>query len=170
MLEVQSLAVGAELIGTVKHQDVLDNKAVSRAGVCVLTDFGCPGGSPVDQFEVLIGAADDLAPAGLVQTEEDVAVLVLICGLDGCGVTGDDAVVIDGDGEARFLSLVNEPSGAFGGVGVGVDADGVAGIILFGFCGLGSGFGCGSFSCSSGGSGALAACAESKNHCKREDQ
>ena len=128
--EVQSLAVGAQLIGTVQHQHVLDDQTVGSAGISILADLISPGGRPFHQGQVLVGAVDDLAPAGLVQTEQDVAVLVLVGSLDGGGITGDDAVVVDGHGEAGVLGGVDQPGGALGGVGVGVDADGIAGIIL----------------------------------------
>ena len=38
--------------------------------------------------------------------------------------------IVDGDAEARFLGGIEQPVHALGGVGVGVDADGIAGIIL----------------------------------------
>ena len=131
--KVQLFAVGAELVGTVEHEDVLDDEAVGLAIILVFADFFRPGRSPVNEGQVLVDAVHDLAPAGLVQTEEDVAVLLLVGSLDGGRVAGDDAVVVNADGEAGFLRLVHEPRGALGGVGVGVDADGVAGVILRGF-------------------------------------
>ena len=130
MGEVQRLAVGAQFIVAVQHQHVLDDQTVGSAGIGILADLIGPGGRPVHQRQVLVGAVDDLAPAGLVQTEQDVAVLVLIGSLNGSGITGDDAVVIDGHGKAGILGGVDQPGGALGGVGVGVDADGIAGIIL----------------------------------------
>ena len=130
VLEVELLAVGAELVVAVEHQNVLDDEAVGRAGIGVLADLTCPGGSPVNELEVLVNAVDDLTPAGLVEAEEDVAVLVLIGGLDGGGITGDDGVIVNADGEAGVLGFLNEPGGALGGVGVGIDADGVAGVVL----------------------------------------
>ena len=130
VLEAQGFAVGAQLVGAVEHQHVLDDQAVGLAVVLVLAHFVGPGGGPVHHLEVLVGAVDQLGPAGLVQTEDDVAVLVLIGGLDGGGVAGDDAVVIQRDGEASGLGGILQPGGALGGVGVGVDADGVAAVIL----------------------------------------
>ena len=130
MVKVELRAVGAQLVGAVEHQHVLDDKAVGLTGVDVLAHLSGPGGGPVHQLQVLVGAARHLAPAGLVEAEEDVAVLVLVGGLDGGGVAGDDGVVVNGDGEAGVSGLVDEPSGALGGVGVGVDADGVAGVVL----------------------------------------
>ena len=127
---MQSLAVGAKLIVAVQHQHVLDDQTVGSAGIDILAHLIGPSGRPVHQGQVLVGAVDHLAPAGLVQTEQDVAVLVLVGSLNGGGITGDDAVIVDGDGEAGVLGGVDEPSGALGGVGVGVDADGITGIIL----------------------------------------
>ena len=127
---MQSLAVGAQLIGTVQHQHVLDDQTVGSAGISILADLISPGGRPFHQGQVLVGAVDDLAPAGLVQTEQDVAVLVLVGSLDGGGITGDDGVIVNADGEAGVLGFLNEPGGALGGVGVGIDADGVAGVVL----------------------------------------
>ena len=127
---MQGLTVGAQLIGTVQHQHVLDDQTVGSAGIGILTHLIGPGRSPVHQGQVLVGAVDHLAPAGLVQTEQDVAVLVLVGSLDGGGITGDDAVVVNGHGEAGVLGSVHQPGGALRGVGVGVDADGITGIIL----------------------------------------
>ena len=135
VLEVQLLALGAQIIGTVEHQDVLDDQTVGIAGIGILAHLCCPGGSPLGELQVLILTGNHLAPAGLVQAEQDVAVLVLVGGLDGGGVAGDDGVVVNGDGEAGILGFVDQPGGALGGVGVGVDADCVAGIILFGLGG-----------------------------------
>ena len=129
-MKVQLLAVGAEFVVAIEHQDVLDDKAVGLSVVLVFADLVSPGGCPVDQGQVLISTVDQLAPAGFIQAEDQVAVLLLVGGLDSSRVTGDDGVVVNADGEAGFLGLIDKPGGALGGVGVGVDADGVAGIIL----------------------------------------
>ena len=130
VLEVQSLAIGAVFIGTVQHQDVLDNQTVGLAVVLVLANSLSPGGSPVNDGQVLVLAVHDLSPTGLVQTKQDVAVLVLVGSLDGSSVTGDNGVVIDGNSEAGFLGFLNQPQRTLGGVGVGVNTDGVAGVVL----------------------------------------
>ena len=130
VIKVQLFAVGAELVVTVEHQDVLDDKAIGLAVILVLANLVGPGGSPVDDGQVLIGAVNQLAPAGLVQAEDQVAVLVLIGGLDSGGITRDDGVIVNADGEACGLGLVNEPGGTFSRVGVRIDADGVTGIII----------------------------------------
>ena len=95
----------------------------SLAVVLVFANLGCPGGSPVNDGQVLVLAVNNLAPTGLVQTEQDVAVLVLVGGLDGGGIAGDDSLIVDGDGEAGILGLVDQPGDALSGVGVGIDAD-----------------------------------------------
>ena len=125
MVKVELVAVGAEFVVAVEHQHVLDHDAVGFAVVFEVAHFISPSGSPIGDFQVFIGAADDLAPAGFVQAEQDVAVFVFIGGLHGGGVAGDNGVVIDGDGEARFLGGVDQPVHALGGVGVGINADGV---------------------------------------------
>ena len=126
------LALGAQLVVAVEHQDVLDDQAVGLAVELVRAHLVGPGGGPVHHGQVLIGAVHQLGPAHLVQAEDDVGVLVLVGGLHGGGVAGDDGVVVQGDGEAGLLGGVDQPGHALGGVGVGVDADGVAGIILGG--------------------------------------
>ena len=123
--EVRDLAVGAQLVVAVEHQDVLDDQAVGLAVKLVVPHLVGPGGLPVHDLEVLILAVDQLAPADLVQAEDDVGVLVLIGGLHGGSVAGDDGVVVQRDGEARFLGGFHQPGHALGGVGVGIDADGV---------------------------------------------
>ncbi len=167
MLKVQRFAVGAQLVGAVKHQDVLDDQTVGSAGVSVLADLVSPGGSPVNELEVFIFALDDLTPASLVKAEEDIAVLILVGGLDSGGITGDNAVIINADGKARVLGLIYEPSGALGGVGVRVNTDSVAGIVL-----LGGRLLCGGLALSGGGRlfSLLAAGAQSKHHCQSEKQ
>ena len=129
VIKVQLFALGAQLVGAVQHQDVLDDNAVGLAVILEFADLVRPGRSPVDDLQVLVLAVDQLAPAGLVQTENQVAVLVLVGGLDSGGITRDDAVVVDADGEAGFLGLLNQPGGTLGGVGVGVNPDGVSGIV-----------------------------------------
>ena len=130
VLKAQLFAVGAQLVGAVEHQHILDDQAIGLAVVFVFAHFVGPGGGPVHHLEVLVGAVDQLRPAGFIQAEDDVAVLVLIGGLNGGGIAGDDAVVIQRDGEARSLGRVLQPGGALGGVGVGIDTDGVAAVIL----------------------------------------
>ena len=129
MIKVELLTVGTELVGAVEHQDVLNDNAVGLAVILEFADLIGPGRSPVGDLEVFIFAVDELAPAGLVQTEDQVAVFLLVGSLNSSSVTGDDAVVIDADGEAGFLCLLDQPGGALGGVGVGVNPDGIAGII-----------------------------------------
>ena len=126
VLEVQLLALGAQIVVAVEHQDVLDDQAVGQAVILVDADLVCPGRRPVDELQVLVGAADDLSPAGLVETEEDIAVFLLVGCLDGGRVAGDDGVIVHRDGESSRLGLVLQPGRALGGVGVGVDADGNA--------------------------------------------
>ena len=130
VVEVQLGAVGAQFVVAVQHQHVLDDQTVGLAVILVFAHFFGPVGVPVHDGQVLVGAVDDLRPAGLVQAEQDVAVLVLIGSLDGGGVAGDDGVVVNADGEAGVLGLVDQPVGALGGVGVGVDADGIAGVVF----------------------------------------
>ena len=86
MVKVELRAVGAQLVIPVEHQHVLDDQAVGLAGVDILAHVARPGGGPVHNLQVLIGAVHQLAPAGLVQTEDQIAVLVLVGGLDGGGV------------------------------------------------------------------------------------
>ena len=130
MLEVERFAIRAPVVSAVEHQHVLHDEAIRLAGVNVLADFVRPRRRPVHHLQVLIGAVDQLRPAGFVQTKDDVAVLAFVCLLDSGVVAGDDGVIVDGDAEARFLGGIEQPVHALGGVGVGVDADGIAGIIL----------------------------------------
>ena len=130
MLEVERFAVRALVVIAVEHQHVLHDEAIRLAGVNVLADFVRPRRRPVHHLQVLIGAVDQLRPAGFVQTKDDVAVLAFVCLLDSGVVAGDDGVIVDGDAEARFFGGIEQPVHALGGVGVGVDADGIAGIIL----------------------------------------
>ena len=94
MIEVQFLTLGAQLIVAVKHQNVLDNQAVGQPVILIIADLVRPGGCPVDQFQVLVGAAHHLAPAGLIEAEEDVAVLLFIGGLNGSRIAGDNGVIV----------------------------------------------------------------------------
>ena len=123
---MQLLAVGAQFVIAVEHQHVLDDQAVGLAGVNILAHIAGPGGGPVHDPQVLIGSVYQLAPAGLVQTKDQIAVLVLVGGLNGGSVAGNDSLIVNGDVEASVFGLGNEPGGALGGVGVGIDADGVA--------------------------------------------
>ena len=127
---MELLAVGAQLIVPIEHQDVLDDNAVGFAVILESADFLSPGRRPVHDLQVLILTVDQLAPAGLVQTEDQIAVFVLVGGLDGGGVAGIDFVGVQADGEAGFLGFLDQPGHTLGGVGVGIDPDGIAGVIL----------------------------------------
>ena len=130
--KVQCLALGAQLVVAVQHQYVLDDQAVGLAVILVSAHLVGPGGGPVHHGQVVIGAVHQLGPADLVQAEDDVGVLVLVGGLNGGSVAGDDGVVVQGDGEAGVSRGIHQPCHALGGIGIGVDADRVVGIILGG--------------------------------------
>ena len=116
MVKVQFFTVSAKLIITVEHQDVLNDNAVGLAGIDKLADVTGPGRSPVDNAQIFIFTVDKLAPAGLIQTEDQVTVFVLIGGLNGGSITGDDAVVVNADGKAGFLGFLDKPGGTLGGI------------------------------------------------------
>ena len=129
MVEVELGAVGAQIVVPIEHEDVLDDDAVGLAVILVLTDLIGPGGGPIHNLQVLVLAVDQLAPAGLVETEDQIAVLVLVGGLHGGAVAGIDLIGVQADGEAGLLGLFDQPVHTLGGVGVGIDPDGIAGII-----------------------------------------
>ena len=111
VVEVKLFAVGAELVITVEHQNVLDNNAPCFSVILVLTDLVCPGRRPVNNGEVFILAVDQLAPAGLIQAENQVAVFVFIGSLYSSRITGNNRVVIDADVKPCCFGFVNEPCG-----------------------------------------------------------
>ena len=125
MVKVELFSVCAEFVVAVEHQNILDHEAVGLSGIGVVSDFFGPGGRPVGNLQILILAVDQLGPTGLVQAEDQVAVLVLVGSLNGGGISGDDGVVIDGDIEAGFLGRVDQPGRPLAGIGVGINADGV---------------------------------------------
>ena len=107
MLEFQLLAVGAELVVTVQHQNVLNNQTICSIRIGVFANLIGPGRGPPDKLQILINTVYNLTPAGFVQAEQDVSILVLVGSLDGSGITGDNTVIIQRDGESCVLGLVN---------------------------------------------------------------
>ena len=115
---MQLLSVGAELIVAVEHQYILNDDAVGLTVILVLAYLIGPVGGEGNELEVLVLTVNDLAPAGLIQAEDQVAVLLLVGGLHSSGVAGDDFVGIKADVEASLLCLVYKPGYALGGVGI----------------------------------------------------
>ena len=130
MIKVKFYAIGAELVVAVQHQDVLDNQTIGLAIILEGANLVCPGRSPVSNLDVLIGAANQLAPAGLIQTKDQVSILVLVSSLHSSGIAVKNRVVINADAEAGLLGLFLQVVHALDRVGVGVNADGVARIVL----------------------------------------
>ena len=168
VIKVQFFSVSTELIVAVEHQDILNDDAVGLAGIDKLADVTGPGRGPVDNAQIFIFTIDKLAPAGLVQTEDQVTVFVLVGGLNGGSITGDDAVVVDADGKAGFLGFLDEPGGALGGIGVGIDPDGITGVIHIFFRGFCVGFRRCGFDLSR--CGGLAAGNQSNDHAESQKQ